>query len=192
LPPPFHARRLVGDANMQLIVAVWWHVHTAERPLAEVPGWHVVDRLDVADLEDERDHGWRGELGRRRFGDPTARWTVFHKENHPRLGLLLDGGRTIRGGGERFALDLDPARPARLVIRGGGRPDYAWNEPITRPVPIEVVADDTGELLARGELPAPRGALAEITLELARPARRLRVRAAAPYRVFHYFALQPE
>lgn len=186
----FHRRRLVGDSNMQLIAARWWNVHTAERPFAVPDGWRVVDRVDVADIADERAHGWRGELGRRHFGDPTARWSVFHKEVHPALGLLLDGGRTIRGGGERFTVDADPARPMRLVIRTGGKREYPWHDAIARAVAIEIV-DDDGRVLARGELPVPRGPLAEVTLELPAGRRAIRVRAASPYRVFHWFVLQP-
>ena len=191
LSKQFHRRRLVGDSNMQLIAARWWNVHTAERPLAEPDGWHVVDRVDIADTEDERAHAWKGKVGRRKFGDPTARWTLFHKETHPTLGLLLDGGRTIRGGGERFTVDVDTAKPMKLVIRSGGRRDYPWQEAITKSVAIEIV-DDTGAVLAQGVLPAPDGTLAEITFDLPAARREIRVRATAPYRVFHWFALQPE
>jgi len=187
----FHRRRLVGDSNMQLIATRWWNVHTAERPLVVPDGWQVVDRVDIADTEDERAHAWRGELGRRQFGDPTARWTMFHKETHPTLGLLLDGGRTIRGGGERFTVDVDPAKPMRLVIRSGGKREYPWHEAITKPVAIEVV-DDAGAVLARGELPAPAGTLAEVTFEVPQGRRAIRVRASSPYRVFHWFVLQPQ
>ncbi len=190
LSPPFHPRRLVGDTNMQLIAARWFNVHTAERPLATPDGWHVVDRVDIADIADEAAHAWHGALGRRNFGDPTAKWTFFHRETHPTLGLLLDGGRTIRGGGERFTVDVDPHKPARLVIRTGGRPDYPWHERITKPVPIDVL-DGDDRVIAHTDLPAPTGTLAEITLDI--PATRtIQIRAHAPYRVFHYFVLQPD
>src|SRR5258706_3650004 len=87
---------MVGWSDMQLIEATWDHVHSAERPLVPHPGWHVADRLDIADLDDEDAHGWTGDLGRRHYGDPTAKWSVFHHEVSPVLGLLTDGGRTIR------------------------------------------------------------------------------------------------
>src|SRR6185436_6440971 len=106
LGAPFHARRLVGDSNMQLIAARWFTVHTAERPLAEPDGWHVVDRLDIADIASEAAHDWHGAMGRRNFGDPTARWSFVHKETHPTLGLLVDGGRTIRDRRESFTVDV--------------------------------------------------------------------------------------
>lgn len=180
----FHKRRLVGDANMQLIVARWYNVHTAERPSAEPPGWHVVDRVDVADLASEAAHDWHGALGRRKLGDPTAKWTVFHKEAHSTLGLLLDGGRTIRAGGERFDIDVDTAKPMRVILRTGGRRDYPWNEAIAKPQAITING-------VRAELPAPDGMFSEIIVDVP-AAREIEVRATAPYRVFHWFVLQPD
>jgi hypothetical protein len=188
----FHRRRLVGDSNMQLIAARWYHVHTAERPFAEPDGWHVVDRVDIADVADERAHGWRGKLGRRKFGDPTARWSLFHKDTHPSLGLLLDGGRTIRDGGERFDVDVDPAKPMKLVMRTGGRREYPWHEAITAPVVIEVLDDASGTVVARASLPVPTGKMEEVTIDLPAARTAIRIRARTPYRVFHWFALQPE
>lgn len=186
----FHRRRLVGDGNMQLIAARWDHAHTAERPLTEHPGWRVVDRVDIADIADERAHHWRGALGRRNFADPTARWSLFHKETSRVHGLLLDGGRTIRGGAEDFEVDADPGKPMKLVVRVGGQREYPWQEAITTPVPIEIVDGET--VLARAELPAPSGKLTEITIDLPLGRRAVHVRARAPYRVFHWFVLQPE
>lgn len=191
LPPPFSKRRIVGGEDMQLIAATWDHAGTAERPLEPVAGWRVVDRIDVADLASERAHGWRGALGRRRFGDPSARWSLVHREVRA-SGLALDGGRTIRGGEERFAIEVDPARPVRLVLRTGGLRAYPWHEPLAAPVTIDV---STPAGAARASLPAPAGPLAEVTLELPAPRAReveVRVRATGAYRAFHWFALQPE
>jgi hypothetical protein len=215
LPPPFSRRRLVGDRDMQLIAAVWDHAHTAERPFEPTAAWHIADRVDVADVADERAHGWRGQLGRRTFGDPTAKWSVFHREIRA-SGLVLDGGRTIRGGAERFTLALEPGKPVRLVMRTGGQRGYPWHEDLTTPVHL-VVATDAGTVEAT--LPPPAGPLVEITLDLPVPAARdvapwgvpratvsrgprpaidrspsvtVHVTATGPYRVFHWFALQPD
>jgi len=187
LPPPFSKRRLIGDADMQLIAATWDHAHTAERPLDEHAGWHVADRVDIADIASEHAHRWHGALGRRNFADPTARWSVVHREVGAH-GLLVDGGRTIRGGAEDFVISVDPDKPVRLVMRSGGNPAYGYNEPITGPV--EVTANGVAATIA-----PPRGSLAEYAFELP-PAHAdhltVHVTASAPYRVFHWFALQPD
>jgi hypothetical protein len=192
LPPPFAKRRLVGSDDMQLIAASWDHVRTAERPLDAVPGWRVVDRVDVADLASERAHGWwRGALGRRRIADPTARWSVFHRDVRA-AGLALDGGRTIRAGAERFTIEIDPARPVRLLLRTGGSREYPWNEAIDAPVTVEVA---TRAGAARATLAPPVGVLVEVALDVPVPGERaveVRVSASGPYRAFHWFALQPE
>ena len=195
IPPAFSPRRLIGDHDMQLIAAVWDHVHTAERPLSPLPGWHLVDRVDVANVADERAHGWSGQIGHRQFGDPTARWSVFHREVRA-SGLVLDGGRTIRGGpniGERFTIALEPGKPVRLVMRTGGNRTYSWNEEITTPVHL-VVASDAGS--AETTLAPPAGPLVEIPLDLPVPAGArevtVRVTATGPYRVFHWFVIAPD
>jgi 4-amino-4-deoxy-L-arabinose transferase-like glycosyltransferase len=192
LAPPFSKRRLIGDHDMQLIAATWHRVHTAERPLDAIPGWRVVDRVDIADLASERAHGWRGALGRRRLGDPTARWSMFHREVRA-TGLALDGGRTIRGAAERFTIEVDPARPVRLLLRTGGQREYPpWHEAIVAPVTLEA-STDAGTV--RAAVPPPTGALVEIPLELPVPRAReveVRVTATGRYRVFHWFVLQPD
>src|SRR5690606_4346279 len=89
LRPRIEARRLVGDANMQVIVANFDHVGTGERPLNDHTGWSIVDRVDVADLASERAHRWVGRMGRRNIGDPTARWSVV--ERSVASSLVIDG-----------------------------------------------------------------------------------------------------
>ena len=186
-------RRLVGEGDMQVIVASWDHVKTGERPLNDHTGWAVVDRIDIADLESEAAHGWVGRLGRRHFGDPTARWSLVEKQTQG--GLVIDGGRTIRDGGERFQLQVDPAKPTRLVMRTGGQRSYPWHEAITAPVEIKLYAGK--KLLGHLTIAPPAGTFSELAFNLpphALPARGAEVRteASGPYRVFHWFALQPE
>jgi hypothetical protein len=191
LAPAFSRRRLIGDTDMQIIAAVWDHAHTAERPLDPVAGWHIADRVDIADIADERAHRWTGELGRRHFGDPTARWSLFHREVRD-TGLVLDGGRTIRGGAEQFTIAIDPARPVRLVMRTGGRPSYPWHDSLPRPAHV-VVSTAAGS--AEATLAPATGPLVEVAFELPVPAESavtVRVTASAPYRVFHWFVLQPD
>jgi hypothetical protein len=187
----FHRRRLVGDYDMQLIAANWHHVNTAEQPLSIESGWRVVDRIDVADIRSEEAHQWSGSLGRRRFGDPTARWSLFHKDGQEPY-VLLDGGRTIRGGSEWFTTTIDPRKPVRVVIRSGGKPSYPFHESIVKPNEIRLYRTD-GTEVSKALLPAPAGMFVEVAFELRPDAAKLELRTKAdgPYRVFHWFVLQP-
>jgi hypothetical protein len=176
---------------LRLVAASWDRAGTAERPLDPHPGWRVVDRVDVADIAAERGHAWRGELGRRRPGDPPARGSLLHREVRP-TGLALDGGRTIRGGAERFTIEIDPARPVRLVLRTGGAREPPGHEALAAPVTASVA---TRAGAARAEIPPPAGAFIELALDVPMPGARevaVRVAATGPYRVFHWFVLQPE
>ncbi|MBA2539542.1 MAG: hypothetical protein H0V17_07905, partial [Deltaproteobacteria bacterium] len=99
-------------------------------------------------------------------------------------GLLVDGGRTLRE--ERFTLAVDPAKPVRLVLRTGGFRQYP-----------DQVAVGVARLRINGstlDVPAPRGALVEVELELRAPALGFEIVVASdhPYRAFHWFALQPD
>lgn len=191
LRPGFEPRRMVGDSNMQIIVADFDHAGTGDRPLIDHPGWRIVDRIDIADLASERAHDWRGAQGRRKLGDPTARWSLVAREVGTR-GLILDGGRTIRGGSERFTVELDPGKPSRLVLRAGGPAGVPYQETIAAPVTLELF-DDDDRRIATQTLPAPDGRFAEVVFELpAGTTGALHTRAPAPYRAFHWFALQPE
>jgi len=187
----FHKRRLIGDYDMQLIVANWDRVHTAERPEAVAVGWNLVDRVDVADVASEGAHGWRGAMGRRGFAEPTAKWSVFHRDDSP--ALRLDGGRTIRGTSERFTVKVDPTKPVRLILRSGGKPSYPWNDAIKNPVTLSIQGAD-GVELARGTVPPPLGRFTEVTFDLRSPRAELEIvtRASGTYRAFHWFVLQPE
>ena len=194
LQPGFDRRRLVGEYDMQVIAASWDHVGTAERPFNDHTGWAIVDRLDIADLASERDHHWVGRMGRRSFGDPTARWSFVEREVGPH-GLAIDGGRTIRDGGERFTITIDPSKPARLVIRTGGQKSYPWHEEIDRPVTLRLFAG-TREL-GHLEVAPPTGTFSELTFEVPAhvsdgPQLELHTEASGRYRVFHWFVLQTD
>jgi hypothetical protein len=187
------ARRLVGEGDMQIITAAWDHANTAERPLNDHTGWAVVDRLDIADITSERAHAWVGRMGRRKFGDPTARWSIVEKETAH--GLLIDGGRTIREGGETFTVHCDPANPTRIVVRTGGQPAYPWHEMINKPIQMTLYAGK--KKLAELTIAPPSGQFEELTFNiqphaLPSTASEIRVEASGMYRVFHWFVLQPE
>jgi hypothetical protein len=184
-------RRLVGDADMQVIVASWDHVGTGELPLEPHPGWTVVDRIDIADLASERAHHWRGELGRRATGDPTAKWSFVGRETGAH-GLVLDGGRTIRGGREQLTIAIDRAKPVRLVLRTGGQASHPYQDAVGTPVTLRVLDDDDREV-GRITIPAPTGSFVELPIELpAGTSTTLHTEATGAYRAFHWFVLQPE
>ncbi|HEU0036721.1 MAG TPA: hypothetical protein VFQ53_39180 [Kofleriaceae bacterium] len=183
---------LVGDIDMQLVVASFDHVGTGELPFDPHPGWRVVDRIDIADLDSEDAHDWQGALGRRKAADAPARWSFVARWVGPH-GLVLDGGRTIRptpdGAGEQLAFAVDPSKPARLVLRTGGPPAVLWHEPIVQPVTLALYAGDRE--LGRATLPPPDGKLVERAFELPAGVTAVRTVASGPYRCFHWFVLQP-
>ena len=193
LLPAIAKDRLVGSTDMQVIEASWDHVGTGERPLNDHTGWSIVDRLDVADIASEKAHHWTGALGRRNFRDPTARWSFVERETQN--GLVIDGGRTIRGGTEKFTVALDPKKPTRIVLRTGGAREPAWQEPIPLPVTVDLMSGTKklGTLI----VPAPAGAFNELTFNLQSyavrtPTVELHTAATGPYRSFHWFVLQPD
>ena len=158
--------------------ARWDHVATAERPLAVPAGWRVVDRIDVGDLEDEAAHHWQARTSGKQA-------TLLHRE--VTTTLLLDGGRTVVGE-QRFAITVDPARPIRLVLRTGGNGQYPDHERT-----VGATLQIAGKSLV---VPPPRGPLIEIAIALdLAPGDRERVLTVdtdRPYRVFHWFVLQPD
>jgi hypothetical protein len=191
---PTKKGRLAGEGDMQIIASRWDHVGTAERPLNDHTGWSLVDRVDIADLASERAHHWTGRMGRRHFGDPTARWSIVEKET-TEAGLAIDGGRTIREGGETFTITVDPTKPTRVVIRTGGQPGYSFHETITTPVTMRLFAG--AKELGHLTVAPPAGKFSELTFNLPAHAlpsaeTELRVEASGVYRVFHWFVLQPE
>src|SRR5690606_25447449 len=115
----------------------------------------------------------------------------FHKDAGGAQ-LLLDGGRTIRGGSERFVAKVDPAKPVRVVMRTGGQPSHPHHETIAKPTEIRLYGKDGAEL-ARAVLPAPDGTFVEVAFDVRADASsfELRTKADGPYRVFHWFVLQP-
>jgi len=191
LRPGFEPRRFVGAADMQVIAARFDHLGTGELPFDEHPGWRVVDRIDIADIASERAHNWRGDVGRRTLEDRTAKWSFVGRDTGPH-GLVLDGGRAVRGGRETFDAALDPAKPVRLVLRTGGLPSYPFEGGRAGTVQLRV-RDASDRELASVAVPAPAGAFVEIPIALPAGVRPpLRTAATGSYHAFHWFVLQPE
>jgi hypothetical protein len=191
--PALAKERLGVASDMQLIAATWDHAGTAERPLNDHTGWALVDRIDVADLASERAHGWHGELGGRTLRDPSTRWSFVERET--KAGLLIDGGRTIRGGSARFTVHVDPKKPTRIAIRTGGAIAAPGQDVIKKPVTLKLLAGT--RVLGTLTVTPPTGAFTELTFNLQPHALRdpeveVTTSASGPYRVFHWFVLQPE
>jgi hypothetical protein len=169
-------RRSWTRGDVVLADARWDHVRTAERPLSPHPGWRLVDRIDLADRDSEKAHHWADERG--------VRDSLIHREAGAH-GLLIDGGRTLRE--QRFEISIaDPAKPVRLVLRTGGHRQYPDHEPITQNANLVINN-------VRLDLPAPRGVLLDLEIELraAAHAMEITVEADRSYRAFHWFVLQP-
>ncbi|MEZ4360157.1 MAG: hypothetical protein R3B48_08250 [Kofleriaceae bacterium] len=207
LPPavPGAAGRLVGGASMVVFQAELGLLGTGAAPLVggpgRQPGWRLLDALDVADLVDEDAHGYRAELGARRFGDNTDRWSCYFRSDeaaHGSLGAAVaDGGRTIRGGaGERFVLRARAGARHRLILRSGGPAALPWTSIPEGPRRLTVTDERSGAVLGALELPAAAARWSEAALELvaARDELRLAVRDpdGQPYRSFHYYLLVAE
>ena len=193
LRPAFAPRGNAIPLHLDVFAARWDHTDTGERPLGAHAGWAIVDRIDLADRDSEAAHAWSGALGVA-AGDSPARWSVLAREVAAN-GLILDGGRTIRGG-ERFTVAIDPARPAHLVLRTGGARAITGHDlagqPLDRAVQLRVL-DAANHELASATLPAPDGRFVEQSFALpAGASGALHTEASAAYRAFHWFVLQPE
>jgi hypothetical protein len=207
LPPPVDGAeragpRLVGDIHMEIMDAALDLLGSGARPLALPGGWEVVDEVDVADLASERTHLYVADLGGRTYAQNSEAFSCFWHAQQP-LGDgargVADGGRTVRGaGGERFRVEVRPGRAARLVVRAGGPASI----PPSEIAPVEArlrVSRADGLPLGELVLPPPSPSFSDVELELpsyALAERTLAVivssEAATPYRVFHYYVLQPD
>ena len=81
------------------------------------------------------------------------------------------------------------------MIRTGGQRAYPWNEELARPITLALLAGD--KELAQLTVAPPAGAFSELTFNvppnaLADREVTLHTDASAPYRVFHWFVLQPD
>lgn len=191
----FAAARMVGDGDMQIIEARWGQHLSAEAPLSSYPGLMLVDRVDVADMASERVHQWKGALGQRGMGDPTARWSMVARQASAPSGQpgppYVDGGRTIRDGRESFVLTVSPTVPTTLLLRSGGALTHPFHVAANKPVEVAVHDATTGAVVATALVPPPNDTFVETAFVLPAGVSRIAVTADAPYRVFHWFALQP-
>lgn len=186
-------KRLAGGGTMKVFKMEWVHVNTGHLPINIPDGWKLVDRLDVADLRNEKAHNYEADQGPRNFHTRTNHWSVYNRsqvQGRP----MADGGRVIRGKGEKFWVNVDHEKPVLVVIRSGGRDSYGGRIP-RKKVTLEV---SVGQERLEAVLPPWQSKFDETTLQFgefssgkgAIPVK-IRNLGENDYRVFHYFFLQP-
>lgn len=154
----------------------WSQAALADRPqqpdiAAQVAGWELVDRLNVADLADEAAHGYAWWDQGRPAGYATTPEHLAYRAD-PSI-VLTDGGRHLNGG-EAFTLRTRPGEALLLVGRFAPRAD------ITLSVEVDGAAAGLWRLPAlpgewqesRFVIPAAlvTGAQTRLTLAVAAPA----------------------
>ncbi|MDE2705477.1 MAG: hypothetical protein OXI35_10450 [Gemmatimonadota bacterium] len=118
---PLHRIRVfepsIIDAEKVLYQAHWAAGLSGEairnRTLLE-EGWRVVDKVDVADLESERRHGYQSKVWVPGSGEANL-LMALSATNDPQA-VYIDGGRTVTGG-ERMEVALNAGQPAAVIMR---------------------------------------------------------------------------
>ena len=104
---------ILGGQVMRVYEARWDHLASGELPWTTGPGKTILDTVDVADLESEKEHAY--EL----LGAHDGEQAVV-EGNAPDGAVVLDGGRTHRIR-DRFVVKL----PAGHPVHGVGRVETA-------------------------------------------------------------------
>ena len=118
---PLHRIRVfepsIIDAEKVLYQANWAASLSGEairnRTLLE-EGWRVVDKVDVADLESERRHGYQSKVWVPGSGEANLLLALSAADD-PQA-VYIDGGRTVTGG-ERMEVVLNAGQPAAVIMR---------------------------------------------------------------------------
>ncbi len=187
LPKGLIAPRFAGGANMRLYTSTWRTAGSGHGLIHKKKGWHVVDRLDVADLDSEKQHDYSADLGPRTFKDPTARWSAFFRDSTQGIS---DGGRPIRGkGGERFSLRSQNGGAMALVVRTGGT-NNRWSKVTEKSTTIMISVNGK---TAVATVPSAKAQFDETWIPLpGRSAPKTSLRfsilpaASGSYRTYHY------
>lgn len=165
---PVRGNVICGGASKVIYTPDWAPLEGAETLLHPQPGSRVVDRIDVADLVSEREHGVRLDREASGFIDMKI---LPHPEERKRG--VWDAGRlltahmglslTPQARASRILLRVAPAQPATVAVEwpGGGTqpidiaPRDAWTE-VSVPLPSAAFRDLAAARLTvrvlRGEL----------------------------------------
>jgi hypothetical protein len=112
-----------GVTSAGPVQGVWWaNWHLADsgeqfyQPdvLERTTGFRLVDRLDVADLDDEAAHDVKWWHDARPSGWPTEVWQLTYRDLPEQK--VLDGGRLLTGG-ISFEVATRPGKPLQIVAR---------------------------------------------------------------------------
>jgi len=193
-----HAVRLftpsIVDAEKVLYRADWALANTGDAVteasvLEALEGWRVSDRVDVADLDSEAEHGYVSTVWEP--GQKEANLLMRHAYGEQE-GEVVDGGRTVTRG-ERMRVRVARGRPVRVVMRtlDGVRQHFSV---LCNGQPVGEVRQSGGRArawtdVAIAEIPAGRVTADEIEVET----RAVHTGGAASGIVsFHYWFYQPE
>ncbi len=114
---------IVSAGEQRIYRADWSLAGSGDQPgqadvLARLGGLDLVDALDVADLESERQHAYRWWNRRRLPGYASEVKELAYRA--PPRATVVDGGRLLTGG-EEMALAARPHEPGWLVLRTDAR-----------------------------------------------------------------------
>lgn len=154
----------ISGSPLALYRADWTAVGTADAPmqrtLAAVQGKRLVDRIDVADLESERSHGYSADIRPASHASPLG---VFRDPDTSKP--LVDGARRITGR-ERFDLSVSADRAAVLVARAIGPLRAQVVLPDGSTVPLQADPAEGSDSWTEVALPLSRALLTGPTLHV--------------------------
>jgi len=174
---PISKRTIVANDTKVVWKLHWNRVLDADRPPPPVAGRppRLMDFLDVANLESERQHGYR----RLDPGKPegiVSQQVVDHGQR-----AMIDGGRHVRTG-ESFVLHAAVGKPAILLMR------------VVGPLPLQIDVSVNGHKVGRWHATPPLGFSEQPFLIPPRlvdgEQLRLRLEARGRYTSYHYWLMQ--
>ncbi len=126
----------IVDAEKRLYAADWSVFDKSEAPCSGVVSddYEIVDRVDIADRESERAHGYHAWPRERDLAFPT--FVVGRRCPGDSLELVADGGR-VTTGGERMRVRVRPGREVAVIVRSAAsyHARVRWNGvPVSEPV----------------------------------------------------------
>lgn len=179
----------------------WGFVNSGDRCyyLDNVSGYQIVDSLDVADIQSEKEHlySFSEDSERRSYMPPPYRGNFFKKsfylvkgqDDVPNQKEVWDGGRAITGK-EKFILKTEPLKKAILVFRTDCDYEISLNAVINDSCSMTFSFNDSGKDNWKEfafEIPSDVIRAGKTTIEINRVWDHVK---DTPLRSFHYWILQ--